>query len=69
MGRAGEAGVVVARWLTRLGRLWFGLGNDAKVDRLDVKWPSGRSQSLANPAIDHIFEIEEGSDELRESGR
>ncbi len=50
-------------------RLWFGLGDAGKVDRLEVKWPSGRVQSWTDLATDRIRVIEEGSETLPESGR
>jgi tetratricopeptide (TPR) repeat protein len=45
-------------------RLWFGLGDAATVDRLEVKWPSGRVQSWTNLAADRILKIVEGSERL-----
>jgi len=41
------------------GRVHFGLGNAAKVDRLVVRWPSGREQVQENLSVDHILSIEE----------
>ena len=59
--RAG--GPIVVRWLTsgtgylsaHDPRIWFGLGDAAKVDRLEVKWPSGASQSWADLPADRIL--------------
>ena len=33
-------------------RLHYGLGTSAKVDRLVIRWPSGRRQTIDGPAID-----------------
>ena len=41
------------------GRLHFGLGAAATVDRITVRWPSGRVQTLTNLAADHIIKVEE----------
>jgi hypothetical protein len=41
------------------GRLHFGLGAATTVDLITVRWPSGRVQTLANQAIDHILTVEE----------
>jgi enediyne biosynthesis protein E4 len=41
------------------GRLHFGLGAAAKVDRIVVHWPSGREQTLENQTVDRILSIEE----------
>ena len=36
------------------GRMHFGLGAATKVDKLTVKWPSGREQVLENLTVDRI---------------
>jgi enediyne biosynthesis protein E4 len=41
------------------GRLHFGLGATAKIDKLTVHWPSGREQVLENVAVDRILTVEE----------
>jgi enediyne biosynthesis protein E4 len=41
------------------GRLHFGLGAAAKIDKITVQWPSGRSQILENVAVDRIMTVEE----------
>jgi len=41
------------------GRIHFGLGNAAKVDRLVIKWPSGREQVQENLSVDRILTVEE----------
>jgi enediyne biosynthesis protein E4 len=40
-------------------RLHFGLGSAATVDRLVVRWPSGREQTLEKVAADHVVTVEE----------
>lgn len=42
-------------------RLHFGLGKRTAIDRIDVRWPSGQTQTLENPPIDHILVIKEGA--------
>jgi hypothetical protein len=37
----------------------FGLGTHAKVDRLEIRWPSGCVQVLTNIASDQILRIQE----------
>lgn len=32
-------------------RLHFGLGKDAKVDRVEIRWPSGRKQTIEGPEV------------------
>ncbi|MBI3962378.1 MAG: CRTAC1 family protein [Deinococcus sp.] len=39
----------------------FGLGNQLKVERLEVRWPSGTVQTLSNVAADQILTITEPS--------
>jgi hypothetical protein len=41
------------------GRLHFGLGAVARVDKLTIHWPSGREQTLENLAVDRILTVEE----------
>ena len=41
------------------GRLHFGLGAAARVDKLTIHWPSGREQTLENLPIDRILRVEE----------
>lgn len=40
-------------------RLHFGLGTVSKVDRIEIRWPSGTTQTVANPPIDQIVRIQE----------
>jgi hypothetical protein len=40
-------------------RLHFGLGQHAKVDKLEIHWPSGRVQSIENIKSNQILQIEE----------
>jgi hypothetical protein len=40
----------------------FGLGPDAKVDKLTVRWPSGRVQELTGIAADRHVVIDESKD-------
>ena len=40
-------------------RLHFGLGNAITVDKISVKWPSGREQTLENQPVDRVLTIEE----------
>jgi hypothetical protein len=39
--------------------LHFGLGEHTAVERLEIVWPGGRRQTLANPAINRLHEIVE----------
>jgi hypothetical protein len=41
------------------GRLHFGLGPAAKADRIIVRWPSGREQTLRNVGVDRVLTVEE----------
>lgn len=40
-------------------RLFFGLGTDAGVRRIEIRWPSGTRQNIENPAIRKILAITE----------
>jgi enediyne biosynthesis protein E4 len=41
-------------------RVHFGLGNAAKIDKLEVDWPGGIRQEFAVPRVDCLFRISEG---------
>lgn len=40
-------------------RLHFGLGKAERIDRLEVEWPSGASQTLEGLRVDHILRLVE----------
>jgi hypothetical protein len=40
-------------------RVHFGLGAATKVDRLEVRWPSGQVQTLKGVAIDRFVTLRE----------
>lgn len=42
-------------------RLHFGLGKSAKIDSVEIRWPSGKSETLENLAADCIYTIVEDS--------
>jgi len=41
-------------------RQHFGLGANTKADRLEVKWPSGRTDLVQNLPANHIVTVREG---------
>jgi tetratricopeptide (TPR) repeat protein len=45
-------------------RLWFGLGPSPKVDRLEVRWPSGTVQAWSDLDGDRILDLREGDDRV-----
>lgn len=42
-------------------RLHFGLGKSAKVDVVEIRWPSGRTEVIRDLAADKSYAIKEGS--------
>jgi len=40
-------------------RIHFGLGSATKIEKLTVKWPSGKEQTLHNLKIDQVLMVEE----------
>ena len=40
-------------------RLHFGLGTSAKVDKIEILWPSGKRQDIVDPATGKVIEITE----------
>ena len=41
-------------------RVHFGLGDNAAVDEVEIRWPSGAVEKIHLPAVDRIFTVEEG---------
>ena len=41
-------------------RVHFGLGDAAKVDQVEIHWPSGAVEKMTLPAVDRIFTVTEG---------
>ena len=41
-------------------RLHFGLGSAKSVDRIEVHWPSGLTESFAEPGVDRLITLTEG---------
>jgi hypothetical protein len=41
------------------GRVHFGLGMATKIDKLTIRWPSGRQQVFENLAVDRVLTVEE----------
>jgi hypothetical protein len=39
--------------------LHFGLGDRAQIDRAEIRWPSGRRQTISNPAINRVHQVTE----------
>ena len=42
-------------------RATFGLGGDARADRIEVEWPSGAKQTFTEVASDQVVSIDEAS--------
>jgi hypothetical protein len=42
-------------------RVHFGLGAAAKVEWVEIRWPSGLVEHFANPAVDAVDTVNEGS--------
>jgi len=41
-------------------RVHFGLGSASDVDKLEIRWPSGKVEMLNKPPIDRILTVVEG---------
>jgi hypothetical protein len=40
-------------------RLHFGLGDAAKIDKVEVRWPDGSSQSFEGVAADKFYRLKQ----------
>lgn len=41
-------------------RVHFGLGSTAKVESVEIRWPSGATETLKNLAVDNFYSVLEG---------
>jgi len=41
-------------------RLHFGLGTSARVDKVEIQWPSGSKEEIRVPSVDRIYKVVEG---------
>ena len=41
-------------------RLHFGLGLTAKIEKVEIFWPSGAKDTIELPAVDRIYTVVEG---------
>jgi hypothetical protein len=41
-------------------RIHFGLGGRERVDKVEIFWPTGKTETLTNLAADHFYEVKEG---------
>ncbi|HYL65152.1 MAG TPA: CRTAC1 family protein [Candidatus Methylomirabilis sp.] len=41
-------------------RLHFGLGSATKIDKVEIRWPSGTNQEISVPGVDRIYTVVEG---------
>ena len=44
-------------------RVHFGVGDAARIDRIDVRWPNGLEESWTNLQVDSFHVLKEGSGE------
>jgi hypothetical protein len=42
-------------------RLHFGLGKTTAIDRVEIRWPSGKTQTVTAPELNRIHKLVEPS--------
>jgi hypothetical protein len=42
-------------------RLHFGLGESTSVDKVEIRWPDGKQETVSLPSVDRYFAVEEGN--------
>jgi hypothetical protein len=47
-------------------RVHFGLGESKEIGKVEIRWPSGATQTLTGLSPDRIYKIVEGEPEARE---
>ena len=50
-------------------RLHFGLGKAERVDRVEIRWPSGKTETLQNLAARSFYSVKEGAGVVSSLGR
>jgi len=50
-------------------RVHFGLGDAARIERVDVRWPNGLEESWAGLPVDTFHVLKEGSGRVQGSER
>ncbi len=40
-------------------RLHFGLGKDPRIEKVEIRWPSGKLQQVDNPVPDQLYKVKE----------
>ena len=43
-------------------RLYFGLGKATRIERLEIAWPSGETQSFQDLKVDRLLVVREGGE-------
>jgi hypothetical protein len=41
-------------------RIHFGMGSHDRLDRLEIRWPAGKTETITNLAADRIYAVKEG---------
>ena len=41
-------------------RIHFGLGSRERVDKVEILWPAGKTETLTDLAVDHFYNVKEG---------
>jgi hypothetical protein len=41
-------------------RIHFGLGSKDRVDKVEILWPTGKTETLTGLAVDHFYDVKEG---------
>ena len=82
VGEAGKAGAATPKPMVQIDevrsggsyysqndlRVHFGLGDAAKVDSLEIRWPSGKVDVLKDLAVNKLYVVEEGGKVLKSEG-
>jgi hypothetical protein len=42
-------------------RLHFGLGNNPHVEKAEIRWPSGKTETIDNPTVGQVYKIKESA--------
>jgi hypothetical protein len=42
-------------------RLHFGLGKNPRIEKAEIRWPSGKIETIEHPAVGQLYKIKESA--------
>jgi len=42
-------------------RIHFGLGKNPQIEKAEIRWPSGKIETIQKPETEHVYKIKESA--------